>query len=126
MMLFMCLTPHKQTRAWPWPCPHHGNIGNLIFGCFGWAVYAPWGCFMVIWTLCSSIQVKCRLTARVDPAGDLASLCVFVFFFAFSLNRPRDHPSRCLYYAGIFWLYLRLQSHCRLRNVTLACVFMCV
>ena len=36
------------------------------------------------------------------------------------LDHPRDHPGRYLYYVGTFWLYL--QSHCRLRNVTLVCV----
>jgi hypothetical protein len=35
-------------------------------------------------------------------------------------DHPRDHPGRYFYYVGTFWLYL--QSHCRLRNVTLACV----
>jgi hypothetical protein len=31
-----------------------------------------------------------------------------------------DHPGRYLYYVRTFWLYL--QSHFRLRNVTLVCV----
>ena len=35
-------------------------------------------------------------------------------------DQPRDQPGKYLYYAGTFWLYL--QSHCRLRNVTLVCV----
>ena len=35
-------------------------------------------------------------------------------------DHPRDQPGKYLYYAGTFWLYL--QSHYRLRNVTLVSV----
>jgi hypothetical protein len=37
-------------------------------------------------------------------------------------DHPRDHPGKYLYYAGAGTLWLYLQSHCRLRNVTLVCV----
>jgi hypothetical protein len=40
--------------------------------------------------------------------------------YPWSLDHPRDHPSKYLYYARTFWMYLH--SHCRLRNVTLVCV----
>ena len=38
-------------------------------------------------------------------------------WFWFESDHPGDHPGRYLYYARTFWLYL--QSHYRLRNVTL-------
>ena len=39
---------------------------------------------------------------------------------AMRMDHPRDQPGKYLYYAGTFWLYL--QSHYRLRNVTLVSV----
>ena len=36
------------------------------------------------------------------------------------VDQQRDQPGKCLYCARAFWLYL--QSHYRMRNVSLVCV----
>ena len=38
--------------------------------CFGWAVYAPWVCYMDIWALCNPKPPKCALTCQADLAAD--------------------------------------------------------
>ena len=38
--------------------------------CFGWAVYAPWACYMNLRTLYVSKLAKCPLTCLADLAGD--------------------------------------------------------
>jgi hypothetical protein len=48
-----------------------------------------------------------------------AGLVILLFFVIFIVNHNhnhdqlRNHPGRCLYYAGAFWLYLH--SHCTLQ-----------
>ena len=39
--------------------------------CFGWAVYAPWACYMNLRTLYVSKLAKCPLICLADLAGDL-------------------------------------------------------
>ena len=39
--------------------------------CFGWALYAPWACYMNLRTLYVSKLAKCPLTCLADLAGDL-------------------------------------------------------
>ena len=39
--------------------------------CFGWAVYAPWACYMNLRALYVSKLAKCPLTCLADLAGDL-------------------------------------------------------
>ena len=38
--------------------------------CFGWAVYAPWACYMNLRTLYVSKLAKCPLICLADLAGD--------------------------------------------------------
>ena len=38
--------------------------------CVGWAVYAPWACYMNLRTLYLSKLAKCPLTCLADLAGD--------------------------------------------------------
>ena len=38
--------------------------------CFGWAVYAPWACYMHLRTLYVSKLAKCPLICLADLAGD--------------------------------------------------------
>ena len=38
--------------------------------CFGWAVYAPWACYMNLRALYVSKLAKCPLTCLADLAGD--------------------------------------------------------
>ena len=40
--------------------------------CFGWAVYAPWACYMNLRTLYVSKLAKCPLICLADLAGDPA------------------------------------------------------
>jgi hypothetical protein len=39
--------------------------------CFGWAVYAPWACYVNLRALYVSKLAKCPLTCLADLAGDL-------------------------------------------------------
>jgi hypothetical protein len=39
--------------------------------CFGWAVYAPWVCYMGIWALYNPKTPNCALTCQADLAADL-------------------------------------------------------
>ena len=38
--------------------------------CFGWAVYAPWACYMALWILCVSKLATCHLICLDDLVGD--------------------------------------------------------
>ena len=38
--------------------------------CFGWAVYAPWVCYMDIWALYNPNTPKCALTCQADLVAD--------------------------------------------------------
>ena len=42
--------------------------------CFGWAVYAPWACYMNLRALYVSKLAKCPLTCLADLAGDQARI----------------------------------------------------
>jgi hypothetical protein len=49
-----------------WRELRHGDFSC----CVGWAVYAPWACYMGLWILCVSSLAKCPLICLADLAGD--------------------------------------------------------
>ena len=46
--------------------------------CFGWAVYAPWVCYVNIRALCNFRPPKCALTCLGDLAVDSAVASSFI------------------------------------------------
>ena len=49
--------------------------------CFGWAVYAPWACYMEIRALYTTKPPKCALTCLGDLAADHLDL-LFIFLYS--------------------------------------------
>jgi hypothetical protein len=76
---FYVLTAHKPAHGHGHDHDHGGKVEKNNFWrklrhkggcCFGWAVYAPWACYMAQWTLCVSKVAKCPLVCLDDLAGD--------------------------------------------------------
>jgi hypothetical protein len=61
-------------------------------GCyrFGWAVYAPWACYMNLRALYVSKLAKCPLICLADLAGDLRFEFKFQFQLKLKLKSPRS------------------------------------
>jgi hypothetical protein len=83
--------------------------------CFGWAVYAPWACYMDIRALYTTKPPKCALTCmgNLDLAADLVCvrvcvcLCVFVCVCVWSVYPAKLVKWRKSNLRG-WWLAVRL------------------